>query len=48
MWEQIIKIVPQEEEAANSVTAAAVIERSQAVVGIAGRKACEGSFVIRG
>ena len=31
MWEQIKKIVPQEEETANSVPAAAVIQRSQAV-----------------
>ncbi len=39
MWEQIKKIVPQEEETANSVPAAAVIQRSQALFGITGGKA---------
>jgi hypothetical protein len=47
MWEQIKKIVPQEEETANSVPAAAVIQRSQALFGITGRKACVGGFVSR-
>ena len=47
VWEQIKKIVPQEEETANSVPAAAVIQRSQALFGITGRKACVGCFVSR-
>ncbi len=47
MWEQMKKIVPQEEETANSVPAAAVIQRDQAVFGITGRKACVGCFVSR-
>ncbi len=38
MWEQIKKIVPQEEETANSVPAAAVIQRSQELLGITGGK----------
>lgn len=40
-------IVPQEEATANSVPAAAVIQRSQALFGITGRKACVGCFVSR-
>ncbi len=47
MREQIKKIVPQEEETANSVRAAAVIQRSKAFFGITGRKACVGGFVSR-
>ncbi len=47
MVEQIKKILPQEEETANSVPAAAVLQRSQALFGITGRKACVGGFVIR-
>ncbi len=47
MWEQIKKIVPQEEETANSVPAAEVIQRSQALFGITGRKAGAGGFVSR-
>ena len=35
-------MVPQEEETANSVPAAAVIQRSQALFGITGRKGCVG------
>ena len=35
-------IVPQEEETANSVPAAAVIQRSQALFGFIGRKGCVG------
>ena len=35
-------IVSQEEETANSVPAAAVIQRSQALFGITGRKGCVG------
>lgn len=38
-------IVPQEEETANSVPAAAVIQRSQALFGITGRKAYVGGKV---
>ena len=40
-------MVRQEEETANSVPAAAVIQRSQALFGITGRKACVGCFVSR-
>ncbi len=40
MWEQIKKIVPQEEETANYVPAAAVIRRGQALSGFTG---CKGS-----
>ncbi len=35
-------IVPQEEVTANSVPAAAVIQRSQALFGFTGRKECVG------
>ncbi len=45
MWEQIKKIVPHEEETANSVPAAEGIQRAQALVVITGRKACVGGFV---
>ncbi len=45
MWEQIKKIVPQEEETANSVPAAAVIRRVQALLGITGRKEGAGGVV---
>jgi hypothetical protein len=38
-------IVSQEEETANSVPAAAVIQRSQALFGITGRKGCVGGVV---
>ena len=38
-------IVSQEEETANSVPAAAVIQRSQALFGITGRKGCAGGHV---
>ena len=40
-------MVRQEEETANSVPAAAVIQRSQALFGITGRKACVGGIVSR-
>ena len=40
-------IVPQEEETANSVPAAAVIQRSQALFGITGRKGCVGGEQVR-
>ena len=38
-------IVPEEEETANSVPAAAVIQRSQALFGFIGRKGCAGGHV---
>ncbi len=38
MWEQIKKIVPQEEETANSVTAAAVTRGMRALSGFIGFK----------
>ena len=38
-------IVSQEEETANSVPAAAVIQRSQALFGFIGRKGCVGGAV---
>ena len=38
-------IVPQEEETANSVPAAAVIQRSRALFGFIGRKGCVGGDV---
>ncbi len=47
MWEQIKKIVPQEEETANSVPAAAVIRRVQALLGITGRKERDGGIAIQ-
>ncbi len=37
--------VPSKEAPANSVPAAAVIRRVQALIGITGRKACVGGFV---
>ena len=40
-------IVPQEEGTANSVPAAAVIQRSQALFGFIGRKGCVGGAVSR-
>ena len=40
-------IVPEEEETANSVPAAAVIQRSQALFGFIGRKGCVGGRVSR-
>ncbi len=40
-------IVPQEEGTANSVPAAAVIQRSQALFGFIGRKGCVGGIVSR-
>ena len=40
-------IVPEEEETANSVPAAAVIQRSQALFGFIGRKGCVGGGVSR-
>ena len=40
-------IVPLEEETANSVPAAAVIQRSQALFGFIGRKGCVGGVVSR-
>jgi hypothetical protein len=40
-------IVPEEEETANSVPAAAVIQRSQALFGFIGRKGCVGGVVSR-
>ncbi len=47
MWEEIKKIVKQEEERANSVPAVAVIQRYQALLGIIGRKECVGCLVSR-
>ena len=38
-------IVPEEEETANSVPAAAVIQRSQPLFGFIGRKGCVGGRV---
>ena len=38
-------IVPEEEGTANSVPAAAVIQRSQALFGFTGRKGCVGGRV---
>ena len=38
-------IVAEEEGTANSVPAAAVIQRSQALFGFAGRKGCVGGWV---
>ena len=40
-------IVPEEEETANSVPAAAVIQRSQALFGFIGRKGCVGGALSR-
>ena len=40
-------IVPEEEGTANSVPAAAVIQRSQALFGFTGRKGCVGGKVSR-
>ncbi len=40
-------IVPEEEGTANSVPAAAVIQRSQALFGFTGRKGCVGGGVSR-
>ena len=40
-------IVPEEEGTANSVPAAAVIQRSQALFGFTGRKGCVGGEVSR-
>ncbi len=40
-------IVPLEEETANSVPAAAVIQRSQALFGFIGRKGCVGGVESR-
>lgn len=40
-------IVPQEEGTANSVPAAAVIQRSQALFGFIGRKGCVGGVISR-
>ncbi len=45
MGEQIKKIVPQEEETANAVPAAAVIRRWQALSGIIGRKGRVGGVI---
>ncbi len=42
MWEQIKKIVPQEEETEKAVPEEAVLQRSQELFGITGRKACVG------
>ena len=42
-----IMTVPTEEAPANSVPAAAVIRRVQALIGITGRKACVGGLVSR-
>ncbi len=38
-------MVPKEEAPANSVPAAAVIQRVQALIGITGRKACVGGLL---
>ena len=40
-----VLIVPEEEGTANSVPAAAVIQRSQALFGFTGRKGCVGGQV---
>ncbi len=40
-------MVPKEEATANSVPAAAVIQRWQALFGFTGRKACVGGIVCR-
>ena len=40
-------IVPEEEETANSVPAAAVIQRSRALFGFIGRKGCVGGMASR-
>ncbi len=40
-------IVPEEEATANSVPAAAVIQRWQALFGFTGRKGCVGGSVCR-
>ena len=40
-------IVPEEEGTANSVPAAAVIQRSRALFGFTGRKGCVGGLVSR-
>ncbi len=40
-------MVPQEEATANSVPAAAVIQRWRALFGFTGRKACVGGIVCR-
>ena len=40
-------IVSEEEETANSVPAAAVIQRSQALFGFIGRKGCVGGAISR-
>jgi hypothetical protein len=42
-----VLIVSEEEETANSVPAAAVIQRSQALFGFIGRKGCVGGDVSR-
>ena len=42
-----VLIVSEEEETANSVPAAAVIQRSQALFGFIGRKGCVGGRVSR-
>jgi hypothetical protein len=42
-----VLIVSEEEETANSVPAAAVIQRSQALFGFIGRKGCVGGAVSR-
>ena len=42
-----VLIVPEEEGTANSVPAAAVIQRSQALFGFIGRKGCVGGAVSR-
>ena len=41
----LLLIVPEEEGTANSVPAAAVIQRSQALFGFIGRKGCVGGEV---
>ena len=38
-------MLPTEEVPANSVPAAAVIQRVQALIGVTGRKACVGGYV---
>ncbi len=47
MWEQIKKIVTQEEETAKSVPAVEVIQRFEALLGINGRKEFVGCLVRR-
>ena len=42
---RLVLMVPREEAPANSVPAAAVIQRVQALIGITGRKGCVGGLL---